>query len=145
MNPLWPAPAPDGTCGGCAWRYEGGPGPRVNRCRRHKGARVDPAWAACPAFTATLDCQACGACCREAYHAVEVGRRDPFVRLHPDRVVPVDGRLQVLRAGPRCACLQGELPAFACDVYADRPRTCRDFTAGSANCVDARRRVGLTP
>lgn len=105
---------------------------------------MDASWAACPAFTAALDCQECGACCREAYHAVEVARRDPFVKLRPERIVEVDGRLQVARRGPRCGCLDGEAGAWACAVYADRPRTCRDFTAGSANCVDARRRVGLT-
>lgn len=143
-NPLCDEPGPpDARCGACAWRFSGGRGRAVDRCRRHDGARVDPAWPACAAFEASLDCQACGACCREAYHAVEVSRRDPFVRAHPERVVAADGRLQVRRAGPRCACLVGDGP-YACVVYDDRPRTCRDFTRGSANCVEARRRVGLT-
>jgi hypothetical protein len=30
-------------------------------------------------------------------------------------------------------------------VYADRPKTCRDFEQGSANCVDARVRLKITP
>lgn len=144
-NPLWPAPAPEGRCADCAWRYVGGRGRAVERCRRHADARVDGSWPACPAFTASLDCQECGACCREAYHAVEVSPRDAFVKAHPDRVVKVDGRLNVLRAGDRCSCLAGTLGAFACTHYEDRPRTCRDFTRGSAHCVDARRRVKLTP
>jgi len=29
-------------------------------------------------------------------------------------------------------------------VYADRPKTCRDFEAGGVNCVDARVRMGIT-
>lgn len=33
---------------------------------------------------------------------------------------------------------------FTCSIYGDRPQTCRDFTLGSANCLDARRRVGLS-
>lgn len=145
MNPLWPEPGPPGDCGGCAWRHTGGRGRPVDRCRRHQDRRVDPGWPACPAFEAALDCQRCGACCREAYHRVEVGPRDPFVRLHPGRVVvdPEDGRRVVARAGARCGCLAGEDP-YACVVYADRPRTCRDFAAGGANCLEARRRVGLT-
>jgi hypothetical protein len=144
-NPLWPVPGPDARCGGCAWKYDGGRGKPVSRCRRHGDARVDADWAACPAFEAHLDCQDCGACCREAYTAVEVSRGDAFVRKHPDRIVTVEGRLNVVRDGPRCACLVGGSgERYACKVYEDRPRTCRDFTLGSANCLDARRRVGLT-
>lgn len=117
----------------------------MDRCRRHRDARVDPSWPACPAFEGPLDCLACGACCREAYHRVEVGPRDPFLRLHPDRVSvdPEDGRRVVTRAGSRCGCLAGDGP-YRCVVYADRPRTCREFTPASGNCLDARRRVGLT-
>jgi hypothetical protein len=144
-NPLWPAPGPAGRCKECVWRWLGGKGTPVDRCRRLGNERVDPRWPACPAFTARLDCADCGACCREAYHAVEVGRRDPYVRLHPDRVVEEDGRLVVKRAGPRCGCLTGEIGTFACVTYADRPKTCRDFPMGGQSCVEARRRVGLTP
>ena len=32
-----------------------------------------------------------------------------------------------------------------CGIYAERPSTCRDFSAGSKNCIEARRRVGLEP
>jgi hypothetical protein len=143
-NPLWPEPGPSGTCASCVWRYSGGRGKPVDRCRRHADQRVSPGWPACPAFEASVDCLECGACCREAYHAVEVSRRDAFVKLHPERIVEVDGRLNVRRSGDRCSCLAGELGAFHCVLYADRPRTCRDFEQGGANCVDARRRVGLT-
>jgi hypothetical protein len=145
MNPLWPEPGPNATCEGCVWRYSGGRGSAVDRCRRHADARVDAAWPACPAHTSSLDCQACGACCREAYHAVEVSRRDAFVRTHPDRIVRADGRLQIARAGDRCACLAGSAGAYTCVVYADRPRTCREFEQAGRNCVEARRRVRLTP
>lgn len=147
QNPLWPAPGPDGAarCAGCVWHFVGGRGKAVDRCRRHRSEPVDPRWPACPAYTAAVDCLTCGACCREAYHSVEVGPRDPFVRLHPDRVNPKDGRLEVTRKGERCACLAGGPGDYHCVVYADRPRTCRDFPAGGQSCVDARRRVGLTP
>ena len=87
-NPLHPEPGPtDRTCGDCVWRFDGGRGPAVSRCRRHGGQRIGVDSSTCVSFTPELDCLRCGACCREAYHAVEVGPRDPFVRQHPDRLV----------------------------------------------------------
>lgn len=159
LNPLWPAAGPAGAqCGTCRWRFVGGPGRPVDRCRRHRNEAVSPRAPACPAYTAELDCLQCGACCREAYHAVEVAPRDPFNRLHPDLVERdenlggAEGPRRLVRrvptpTGTRCACL-GDPPEgrdYRCTVYADRPRTCRDFEQGGRNCVEARRRVGLTP
>ncbi len=100
---------------------------------------------ACQAYTPSLDCLVCGACCREAYHAVEVGRRDPFVRSHPECLVEVEGRLNIPRRDGICACLVPGDGAWPCAVYDLRPRTCRDFEVGSDNCVIARQRMGITP
>lgn len=33
---------------------------------------------------------------------------------------------------------------FSCRIYEHRPRTCRDFTRGSAHCLEARQKVGLS-
>ncbi len=146
MNPLasnGPGPE-DATCATCLWRFRGGRGRAVERCRRHKDARVDPAWSACAGWTPSLDCQSCGACCREAYHAVELGPREPFLRTHPQHVTLQDGRPTLPRPDGRCVCLGGAPGAWACAVYAERPRTCRDFPVGGQSCVEARRRVGLT-
>jgi hypothetical protein len=156
-TPLWrdiaPAPAPhptglpagdaDATCGTCAWRYDQRGGARC----RQANARIDPAWRACERYEPALDCQDCGACCREAYHSVEVARRDPAVRAQPGYVVDRGAYLEIRRAGDRCAALAGgtaEEPRYRCAIYDDRPRTCRDFTLGSAHCLTARRRVGLS-
>jgi hypothetical protein len=166
---LPPRTAGDGArCGTCAWRHNA-------RCRQ-AGARVDPAWPACERFEAALDCQTCGACCRAAYHSVEVSRRDPVVKAHPSLIVDRGSYLEIRRAGDRCAALEGGavderqrvagggdpdgsaggaavLPRgiehgtttrYHCAIYGDRPRTCRDFTLGSAHCLTARRRVGLS-
>jgi hypothetical protein len=38
----------------------------------------------------------------------------------------------------------GAPPTFACTIYDDRPRACRDFEAGGRHCLVARRRVGLS-
>lgn len=144
-NPLWPAAGPDATCETCAWRYQGGRGTAVERCRRHRDARLDLDWPACPAYTATLDCAACAACCREAYHVLEVSRRDPFARRHGHLLTMQDARLTLPRPGGNCPCLKGKAGAWSCALYEERPRTCRDFAVGGPNCLEARRRVGLTP
>jgi hypothetical protein len=139
-----PAGAATGTCGDCAWRYGA-----VSRCRQ-ADAKVDPTWPACERYERALDCQTCGACCRAAYHSVEVSRRDPVVKKHPTYIVDRTTYLEIRRDGDRCAALQGgELSGdhatrYHCAIYDDRPKTCRDFTLGSAHCLTARRRVGLS-
>ena len=157
---LWRAvtPAPDahpsglppgsatGSCGTCAWRYtQRG----VARCRQAE-ARVDAAWPACERYEPALDCQSCGACCRAAYHSVEVSRRDPVVKAQPGYIVDRGTYLEIRRDGDRCGALcggelrDGRTTRFHCAIYDDRPKTCRDFTQGSAHCLTARRRVGLS-
>ncbi|HET9626981.1 MAG TPA: YkgJ family cysteine cluster protein [Kofleriaceae bacterium] len=153
-----PAGEAAATCGDCAWRA----GARCQQAIATEGVRpyvkIDPAWPACERFEAALDCQTCGACCREAYHSVEVGRRDPVRKKQPQLVVDRGSYLEVQRAGDRCAALAGgtfepvadpagaapRLTRYHCTIYDDRPRTCRDFTLGSAHCLTARRRVGLS-
>jgi Fe-S-cluster containining protein len=132
-----------GACGTCAWRAG-------NKCRQ-AGKRVDPAWPGCERYEAALDCQTCGACCRAAYHSVEVSRRDPVVKKQPAYVVDRTTYLEILRTGDRCGALEGgdndrtgHATRYACVIYDDRPKTCRDFTLGSEHCLTARRRVGLS-
>lgn len=141
-----PAGSAEGTCGSCAWRFaQRG----VAKCR-HTNTKLDEAWPACERFEPALDCQTCGACCRAAYHSVEVHRRDPVVRKQPSYIVDRGTYLELRREGDRCAALAGgevvdnKLSRFHCVIYDDRPRTCRDFTRGSTHCLTARRRVGLT-
>src|SRR5262249_49080281 len=76
-----------GSCGTCAWRHvQRG----VSRCRQAE-AKVEDAWPGCERFEPALDCQTCGACCRAAYHIVEVKRRDPCVTARPDFIVDRGG------------------------------------------------------
>jgi hypothetical protein len=143
-NPLWhDNDAPNTTCENCAWRYVGGRGHPVSRCRRHNDARIAPTSKACPAFTAPLNCLACAACCRHAFDTVEVSQRDPFTKAHPEYLVTIFGRLNVRRKGPNCAALN--CSDYTCAVYEERPRTCRELKVGSDNCLLARQRIGLTP
>ncbi|HEY0252017.1 MAG TPA: YkgJ family cysteine cluster protein [Kofleriaceae bacterium] len=135
------------TCGDCAWKTE-----KRGRLRcRQANAPIDAASPACERFEAALDCQTCGACCREAYHSVEVKRTDPVVKKQPTYVVDRTTYLEVLRSGTRCAALHGgaddgngHATRYGCVIYDDRPRTCREFTLGSDHCLVARRRVGLS-
>lgn len=131
-----PAGDAAGTCGTCAWRTN------ASKCRQ-ADKKVDATWSACERYEAALDCQDCGACCRAAYHSVEVKRRDPVVKKQPDFIVDRGTYLEIRREGDRCAALKGDA-RYHCVIYDDRPKTCRDFTLGSAHCLTARRRVGLS-
>jgi Putative zinc- or iron-chelating domain len=143
--PAAPIAAPERSCGGCAWRDAAG------LCRQ---ARPDPVavaaeWPGCARWEGTLDCQECGACCRAAYHSVTVEADDPAVTRWPELVVDRGSYLELRRVGDRCAALAGDANGsgderFACTIYADRPRPCREFELGGENCLIARRRVGLT-
>lgn len=133
-------------CADCAWGFKDRQG---QHCRHTPDFRLpENAWA-CTRWepAAELDCLACGACCREAYHAVEVASREPINKRHPDLVVVHNNRRKLRREGDHCAALScGTAPqeTYTCTIYEDRPRTCRDFTRGGENCLDARRRVGLS-
>jgi hypothetical protein len=122
-------------CDACAW-WSG------KRCRPSR-RRLPAGIAACERWEPALDCQDCGACCREAYGAVHVAPREPIIKRHPSLVVFRDGYVELARSGERCAALVGT-ERYACTVYEDRPRTCRDFTLGGGHCLTARRRTGLT-
>jgi hypothetical protein len=143
----FPLRAGDERCGGCAWRFvvRG-----VSRCRQAKDARIDAGARACDRWEPeAIDCQDCGACCRAAYDSVTVNKRDPVVRRHPELIVVRETYLELRREGDRCAALghEGRSPLderYGCRIYADRPRTCRDFEWRGAHCLHARRRVGLS-
>jgi Putative zinc- or iron-chelating domain len=150
-HPLgFPLGTPGQTCGTCAWMYRGGRGTPVERCRQSApptgdGARVSPALVACARWEPPVDCQTCGACCREAYHSVTVSVRDPVVWKEPDLIVRTGHRFEIRREGPRCAALVVDSPRdYACSIYQNRPQPCRDFASGGRHCIEARRRVGLS-
>ena len=159
----------DQSCGSCAWGYLGGRGKAVFRCRQSAdrdgvGRRIDDETPACDRWEPPVDCRDCGACCREAYHSVTVSVRDPVVWRQPALIARHGHRFEIRREGERCAALLVEecadapdapdagdggaarrTPRFSCSIYGDRPQACRDFEAGGRHCLDARRRVGLSP
>ena len=137
MHPLGGQQSPRGTCGECVWQQ----GPSCLQLHQD----CSPDWQACHRFEPALDCQNCAACCRAAYHSVEVTCDDPMTSRHPDLIQDRGHYLELQRTGDRCAALEGPSTGpFACRIYNDRPTTCREFAQGSEHCLTARRRVGLS-
>jgi Fe-S-cluster containining protein len=48
------------------------------------------------------------------------------------------------RTGVDCVVLKRENGKAVCTLYDERPQTCRDFEAGSADCLAARQKTGVT-
>lgn len=133
-------------CADCAWFYISR---NRGRCKRSRYTGLNMDMKACQLFEAAtqLNCQTCGACCREAYHSVEIMPREAVVKLHPEWVIRTETHLKLKREGSRCAALQGgntPTETYACTIYPDRPKTCQQFTMGSCHCLEARQRVGLS-
>lgn len=140
------------TCGGCAWSYRR-PGEARLRCRQTKsdaapGAVVGTDLPACERWEPPFDdatCGRCGACCHRGFDLVQVSRLDPF-RQRYGHLLQSDGRRAWLpRPDGRCVLLSGDGTAapYRCDVYAERPRSCRLFEVAGDACLVARKRLGL--
>ena len=130
------------TCGHCVWSKKAGPGPKVLRCVASGNKRVDENWHGCIHYEATLECLDCAACCGPAFDVIEVSPRDPVQKFQPNWIVKNNGHYHIIRKESNyCSALQKN---NSCVIYSDRPQCCRDFTRGSANCIFARRRVGLS-
>ncbi|WP_139557068.1 YkgJ family cysteine cluster protein [Methylotetracoccus oryzae] len=137
---------PGHGCADCAWSFVAR---RHRRCRHAPAVALPDSAPACVRWEAAeqLDCRTCGACCREAYQAVEIAASELVNRKHPELVEQRATHRRLKRAGERCAALcGGETPAadYGCQIYPSRPRSCREFERGGEHCLDARRRVGLS-
>lgn len=104
---------------------------------------------ACPKFQSRLserDCGACGACCREGFHLVEVAPDDAMTKSHRHLLVVDEHGQHLPRPNGRCPLLSGGAGTpWLCIEYPHRPRSCREFEVGGAACLEARRRVRLSP
>ena len=130
------------TCGLCVWSKKAGPGPKVLRCKASGNKRVESNWYGCINYEKELNCLECAACCGPAFDVVEVSPRDPVRKKQPQWINKSNGRYHVIRSESNyCSALNED---NTCAIYSDRPRCCREFTKGSANCIFARRRIGLS-
>lgn len=98
----------------------------------------------------TFDCQTCGACCSGLdvlLSGAEADRFEADPRLEPLTVLRCDRPGLVLRfmkrSGPtdRCVAFEGSFFHCRCGIYAQRPALCREFAAGSPDCLTARNRL----
>jgi uncharacterized protein len=96
---------------------------------------------------AKLDCQTCGACCSSLDVLLNGAEADEFERdprLAPLTILRCDRPGLVLRfmkrsgAIDRCVALEGPLTHCRCRIYAQRPELCREFAAGSPDCLACR-------
>ncbi len=100
-----------------------------------------------------LDCLSCGACCHQRPGTILVSdadlvrwkrseRHDILAQLEPGHF----GQLAFV-IGDGGACVHHGSPdePHACQIYADRGDTCRDFEAGSWQCREFRRDRGIDP
>ena len=128
-------------CARCAWARARGTGLRCVAAGRATGAD-EPA---CERWEPPLDCRACAACCREGFDTLLLGPREPVVRRHPELVVVrADGSREIPRPTGVCPALEVRSGVYACRIYDDRPRSCRELPVGGSSCLLARRRVGAT-
>lgn len=142
LGPAWGDPGR--TCGDCAWSRPVADRAPLVMCAAAGDQEVAARSRSCIAFQFPLDCFSCAACCGPAFDAVEADDDEPVLVRHPHLFTKQFGRHQIQRT------TEGTCPALdrscnACQIYADRPLSCRDFTVGSTNCIFARRRVGLDP
>ena len=97
------------------------------------------------------DCLTCGVCCIALHYASVSSGRVPAAEHYWEVTeetshgeITVD---RVLRRDPEtgaCLALAGEIGKnISCNIYEERPQTCRDFEAGSDKCHALRRAYGI--
>ena len=94
------------------------------------------------------DCENCGACCRcfPIFASEADAAREPAIRKEARKVeahLATEDKAYQLHPLPfleSCAYLKEDQ---LCRIYATRPAVCRRFEAGSAQCIEARERVGV--
>lgn len=99
----------------------------------------------------SFDCQTCGACCHGLDVLLTDAEADQFegdprlvalTTLYRRPGAPALRFMKRHRDTDRCVALDGPLHANACRIYAQRPTLCREFAAGSPDCIAARARFG---
>jgi Fe-S-cluster containining protein len=99
-----------------------------------------------------LDCRACGACCRQASDGRILVVAEDLVRWRRTgrgdlEAALVDGHFgeRGFAATQAGACVHLGVPGRPndCSIYLERADTCRDFEAGSRQCLEFRREAGI--
>lgn len=90
----------------------------------------------------TMDCISCGGCCTYSENwPVFIGDGDGAEI--PDEFVDHENA-RMLSYGNRCTALEGTIGCqVSCSIYEQRPLVCREFAAGSEDCLMVRRELKL--
>jgi Fe-S-cluster containining protein len=90
------------------------------------------------------DCLTCGCCCAwSETWPVLIGDRDG--EGIPEDLIDLDNE-RMQSYGNRCSALEGKIGCrVGCSVYAVRPLVCREFQAGSDDCLMVRCELKLDP
>lgn len=97
-----------------------------------------------------VECDCCGACCQTfpVLVSADDAKREPRILNETvelpewQRTTSWKYQLHPLPFHQGCCFLQENCQ---CSVYSTRPDVCRAFLAGSDECSEARKRVGLPP
>lgn len=97
-----------------------------------------------------FECDLCGGCCRTfpIFASESDAQREPRIAKEgknlAEHLRTADWRIQLypLPFHERCVFLDVD---NRCEIYATHPNVCRRFEAGSEQCQEARRRLGLAP
>lgn len=99
---------------------------------------------------AVFDCQTCGACCAKYRVGFYWAETDAHPLGHvPQQLTHSISPYRVAMNGtssptPRCVALEGIIgQQVACGIYAVRSSACREFAAGTPECIKARVAHGL--
>lgn len=100
-----------------------------------------------------LDCLQCGACCFQRPGTILVPEQDlvRFKRAGRDDILaelePGHFSHMAFKMNDAGCCVFHGVPGepHACRIYEDRGTTCREFEAGSQQCLEFRRDRGIDP
>lgn len=92
-----------------------------------------------------FDCLKCGACCfgPQGYVVVRPSDVERLGTQLEHRYVVGKGERSLKMVHGRCAALHARQGHYSCRIYGVRPEPCRVVAVGSAECLTARRRIGL--
>lgn len=102
----------------------------------------------------TPDCLSCGACCRTGHDGRILIPDDDLVRWNRSGRSDIATLIQPGHFGlaafathkdGSCVWLGTSTSENACQIYAERGTTCREFEAGSPQCHEFRRDAGIEP
>lgn len=144
LHPLGKGTGPQAeSCGTCAWNLRGS-------CLQTRASTIRAEWPACARWETALSggsCASCGACCRQGYSFAPVERGEAMLLAHPEWIEGSGKGARLPRPDGLCVALDGngshDRP-WRCRDYGARPRACGDLEPGTAACLQARRRCGLS-